>query len=65
MKYIINFSILLFVSIGLFAQVESISNLNFAQRIDGSGMVDIYYDLSGSQNDYTILLEILFYIDFL
>ncbi|MEA3446083.1 MAG: FISUMP domain-containing protein, partial [Bacteroidota bacterium] len=60
MKSIIIFSILLFVSIGLFAQGESINNLSFTQRTDGSGMVDIYYDLSGSQNSYTISLEISF-----
>ncbi len=54
--------ILIFVLItGLsFAQTGSITNINTAQRTDGSMMVDIYYDLSGTQFAYKIDAEVSF-----
>ena len=35
----------------LFAQAPNVSNVIFAQRTDGSGLVDIYYDLSDTDDD--------------
>ncbi len=51
------FTILL--TTGLFAQ-ESITNIVVTPKTDGTGMVDVYYDLSGSESIYEISLEVSF-----
>jgi uncharacterized protein (TIGR02145 family) len=43
-----------------FAQSGSITNINTAQRTDGSMIVDIYYDLSGPNSPYLIIVEVSF-----
>jgi uncharacterized protein (TIGR02145 family) len=54
--------ILIFVMItgSLFAQTGSITNINTAQRTDGSMIVDIYYDLAGNQSKYRVTAEASF-----
>jgi uncharacterized protein (TIGR02145 family) len=54
--------ILIFVMItGLsFAQTGSITNINTAQRTDGSMIVDIYYDLAGNQSKFRVTAEASF-----
>ena len=43
----------------LFAQAPNVSNVIFAQRTDGSGLVDIYYDLSDTDDDsLSVTLEV-------
>jgi len=42
------------------AQSGSITNINPAQRTDGSMIVDIYYDLAGPEPAYTITVEASF-----
>jgi len=42
----------------VFSQTGSITNIQVSQRTDGSGLVDIYYDLSGPGSSYYISLEI-------
>jgi uncharacterized protein (TIGR02145 family) len=44
----------------IYGQTGSITNINPAQRTDGSMMVDIYYDLAGSQAKYRITVEASF-----
>jgi uncharacterized protein (TIGR02145 family) len=54
--------ILIFVLVtGLsYAQTGSITNINTAQRTDGSMTVDIYYDLAGSQSKFMVTAEASF-----
>ena len=44
----------------VFSQSGSITNINPAQRTDGSMIVDIYYDLAGPAPIYTITVETSF-----
>jgi hypothetical protein len=43
-----------------YAQTGSITNVIASQRTDGSMMVDIYYDLAGSNPQYVISAEVSF-----
>ncbi len=51
-------TIFLFSFALLTAQTGSITNVTASQRTDGSQIVDIYYDLNGSQSDYYIAVEV-------
>ena len=51
---------LIFIHLSLFSQPGSITNIQVSQRTDGSGNVDIYYDLTGSGSSYVISLEVSF-----
>ena len=42
------------------AQDDTITNIVVVQRTDGTGLVDISFDLSGSENSYNIALEVSF-----
>ncbi len=45
---------------GAFAQTGSIENLQVAQRTDGSGLVDIHFDLNGAGESYNLQFEASF-----
>jgi len=45
----------------LFSQTGSITNIQVSQRTDGSGNVDIYYNLVGPGSSYFISMEVSFY----
>lgn len=47
-------------ALSVFAQSGSITNVNSSQRTDGSMIIDVYYDLSGSEPEYSILPEVTF-----
>ncbi|MFZ4708201.1 MAG: FISUMP domain-containing protein, partial [Bacteroidales bacterium] len=51
---------LIFIQRDLFAQGENITVTQVAQRTDGSGYVDIFYDLAGSSPLYFMSLEVSF-----
>ncbi len=59
-KTILLFAILCFVLVGAFSQTGAITNVNASQRTDGSGLVDVYFDLSGSGNSYFMNLRVSF-----
>ncbi|MCF8303519.1 MAG: fibrobacter succinogenes major paralogous domain-containing protein [Bacteroidales bacterium] len=42
------------------AQEGSIDNVTAEQRTDGSGLVDVYYDLSGPEDEYYINMRVSF-----
>ena len=58
--YIILFLALNTLHLTLFSQTPSITNIAVSQRTDGSGYVDIYYDLSGPGSNYFISMEVSF-----
>ncbi|MCD4697293.1 MAG: hypothetical protein K8S16_13735 [Bacteroidales bacterium] len=60
MKKIILFSVCLFLFINLFSQTGSITNIQVEQRSDGSGLVDVYFDLNGSEDAYFMNLRVSF-----
>jgi len=43
-----------------FSQNGSITNVQVSQRTDGSGLVDVYFDLSGPQDSYFINMRVSF-----
>nr|HPE58524.1 FISUMP domain-containing protein [Bacteroidales bacterium] len=45
---------------GVFAQTGTIENLEVAQRTDGSGLVDIHFDLNGTGASYNLQFEASF-----
>ncbi|MBE0640024.1 MAG: hypothetical protein IH598_16015 [Bacteroidales bacterium] len=45
---------------GAFAQTGAIENLQVAQRTDGSGLVDIHFDLNGTGASYNLQFEASF-----
>jgi uncharacterized protein (TIGR02145 family) len=57
-----NISLLIFIILTrmIFAQPGSITNISAAQRTDGSMLVDIYYDLNGTELPYRISTEASF-----
>ena len=59
MKSIMTFLLVLILGGSLSAQ-ESITNIVVTPKTDGTGEVDIYYDLSGPESNYTITLEASF-----
>lgn len=44
----------------LFSQSDTITNIQVAQRSDGSGLVDVYFDLEGDENSYFINMRVSF-----
>ena len=42
------------------SQTGTISNISVQPRTDGSGMVDVHFNLSGSADSYNILIEVSF-----
>ncbi len=60
MKKIILFSASLFIVINLYAQTGSITNVQVEQRSDGSGQVDVYFDLNGIEDSYYMNLRVSF-----
>ena len=52
--------ILIFCAATALAQTGSITNINPAQRTDGSMIIDITYDLAGPEPDYFITVEASF-----
>jgi uncharacterized protein (TIGR02145 family) len=44
----------------LLAQSGSITNVQVQQRTDGSGLVDVYFDLSGAEDSYFINMRVSF-----
>ena len=59
---IIAFVILIYLGIpsALLSQTGSITNIQVSQRTDGSGYVDIYYNLQGAASTYYISMEASF-----
>ncbi|MBN1340947.1 MAG: hypothetical protein JXA03_16585 [Bacteroidales bacterium] len=58
-KILASMAILLTASL-TFAQSGTFSNITSSQRSDGSGIVDIYYDLSGTEPSYSVYSEVTF-----
>lgn len=55
------FSIVLVISAGLaFSQSGTFTNITSAQRTDGSSIIDINYDLSGTEPAYSVVAEVSF-----
>ncbi|MFT5314496.1 MAG: hypothetical protein ACI9UK_000316 [Candidatus Krumholzibacteriia bacterium] len=52
----------LLTALGAHAAVPSVSNVNMAQRIDGSGLVDITYDVSDADAD-SVAVSVHFSVD--
>ena len=52
--------ILLFTAVISYAQSGSITNIQVSQRTDGSGLVDVYFMLTGSGSAYNLSLEASF-----
>jgi uncharacterized protein (TIGR02145 family) len=55
--------LLIFISLiaaGAFSQDGSITNISVAQRTNGSGLVDVYFDLSGQGNSYFMNMKVSF-----
>ncbi len=50
----------LVLPIALFSEGGSINNIQVSQRTDGSGNVDIYYNLAGPGSSYFISMEVSF-----
>lgn len=59
-KTILLFVILCFGLAGAFAQTGSITNVQASQRSDGSGLVDVNFDLSGTGTAYNINMQVSF-----
>ena len=49
-----------YLPVVIFSQTPSITNITVSQRTDGSGNVDIYYDLAGPGSSYFITMEVSF-----
>jgi hypothetical protein len=56
-KSILLFLLLSFTAASAFSQTGSITNISVAQRADNSGLVDVYFTLSGTALAYNISLE--------
>ncbi len=59
-KSLLLFAILCFGLASAFSQTGSITNIQVSQRSDGSGLVDVYFDLSGSGSSYFMNLQVSF-----
>ena len=59
-RTILTFCILLALSLATAAQTGTITNISVQPSTDGSGMVDVYFNLSGSAHAYNINLEVSF-----
>ena len=53
-------TVFLLAALFCFAQSGSITNMSVAQRTDGTGLVDIHFDLDGPVNSYYMNLEVSF-----
>ncbi len=60
MKKLILFSASLFLLLNVFAQSGSITNVQAQQRSDGSGLVDVHFDLAGSEDSYFLNIRVSF-----
>ena len=60
MKKTILLSASLFLFINLFSQAGSITNVQAEQQSNGSGLVDVYFDLSGSEDSYFMNIRVSF-----
>jgi uncharacterized protein (TIGR02145 family) len=59
-KAFLLFAMACFVYAGVLAQNGEIANLQVAQRTDGSGLVDIHFDLNGTGASYNLQFEASF-----
>lgn len=59
-KAILLFTAIIFATMATFSQRGSISNIEVVQRNDGTGMVDVYFDLDGDVGGYYIVMEVSF-----
>ena len=59
-KSILLFAILCFGLAAAFSQTGSITNVQAAQRSDGSGLVDVYFTLDGTGSSYFMNLRVSF-----
>lgn len=50
-KLIISLAVFILSNLQLYSQNPTVSNVRFSQRIDGSNIVDIYYDLQTNTNE--------------
>ncbi len=60
MKKTFLLSVALLIAISVFAQPGTLTGIQVSQRTDGSGFVDIYFNLSGSAAAYNMSLEASF-----
>lgn len=60
MKKTITFLIFILFFFQVYTQTGTITNISVQPRTDGSGMVDVYFDLSGEAVSYNILIEVSF-----
>lgn len=58
MKKILLFAFMIFLMLNLAAQTGSITNIRANQRTDGTGNVDIFYDLAGPGSGYNLTVEV-------
>nr|NQU88876.1 fibrobacter succinogenes major paralogous domain-containing protein [Bacteroidota bacterium] len=54
------FTAIFFAMSEIFSQSGSITNIQVEQRTDGSGLVDVYFDLSGTEDAYFMNLRVSF-----
>jgi uncharacterized protein (TIGR02145 family) len=57
---LITLVILMFGVLNIEVKAISITNISVQQRTDGSGKIDVYFDLNGQANSYNIFLEASF-----
>jgi uncharacterized protein (TIGR02145 family) len=60
MKKLISLFTAILLSVLLYSQSNSITNINVTPRNDGSGLMDVYFDLDGGGTNYFIKLEVSF-----
>lgn len=60
MKTITLFLLFFHVTLLLPAQSGSVTNVLVSQRSDGSGLVDVYFDLAGPPTSYHVYLRVSF-----
>jgi uncharacterized protein (TIGR02145 family) len=59
-KLFLLFFLIFSLQYSLFSQSGSITNIQVSQRTDGSGNVDIYYDLQGSTSSFNMSVDVSF-----
>ena len=60
MKKTVTFLIFILLFFQAYSQSGTITNISVQPRNNGSGMVDVYFDLSGEAFSYNILIEVSF-----
>lgn len=60
MKILFSILFTIILTSSSFAQNGSISSTFVSQRTDGTGLVDVYFNLDGTESDYYISLEVSF-----